>query len=76
MINAEATAEKRPAYRSDEYGLVENSRITYEDQGGIQVFIILFQEFLVVFFSNLAVYLVELGLVVLMSGQSILVLAV
>ena len=67
MMNAEAIAEKRPAWQLSEQVFNEISHGTHEDQGGIQIFVILLEKFLVILFGHFAVVLVELGLKVLLN---------
>ena len=74
-MNAVARAENRPAYHSTKHTLINTSRRTHKDQDCVQVLFPVLQEFFVILFSYLVVVLVELGLVVRLSGQFILVQA-
>ena len=59
MINAEATAENRPACGSIQHVYLQATWKTDEYQAGVQVFIILLDEPFIVFFRLLTILLVE-----------------
>ena len=74
MINAEVTAENKPACTPHQYASIEVQWRTDEDQGGVQILVVLLQEFLVVFFGNLAIFLVELSLMIFLGRWCLLFL--
>ena len=77
MMNAEATAENRPAFSLISmcpWELYMGS--AHKDQGRVQIFIIFLEEFLVVLLSHCMVVFVEFGpMVLLTSGRCVLFLA-
>ena len=58
-MKAEVTAENRPACDASDHVRTWRIHGTHEDEGGVQVFVILLHELLVVLLSLLAVVLVE-----------------
>ena len=67
MMNAEVTAENRPACDTDQRVFTQTPRGTYEDESRVQIFSVSLEEFLIVLFSYLAIVIVELNLMVPLS---------
>ena len=59
VMNAEVTAENRPACGPSQYTCIWSAHTTHEYQRCVQVFIIFLHKFPIVFFRFLAVVLVE-----------------
>ena len=74
-MNVAATAENKPAWYPDQRGSTISPIGTHEDQGGVQVFIVFLQEFLVVLLGHLSIVLVEFSLKVFLDGRYVLFLA-
>ena len=71
-MKAEATAEKRPAWYVDQHQSARTPRGAHEDQGRIQIFFVLLQEFPVVLLGYFSVVFIELSLMALSCGQYVL----
>ena len=61
MMNAEVTAEKRPACSSTQYMWTQASSMTYEYQGCVEILVVFLHEFIVVLLCFLTVISVELS---------------
>ena len=72
MINAEVTAENRPACDLGQYSLVRETCQTHEYQRRVQVFVISLHEFLVIFLGHLAVIFVEPSAEFVLGGRGVL----
>ena len=72
MINAEVTAENKPACAPSQHEEINNSGKTDENQGRVQVLVVLLEKFLVVLLGNLPIVLVELCPVILLSWYCVL----
>jgi len=72
MMNAEVTAENRPACRSRQHATAGTPCETHEYQSGIQILVMLLYELLVVLLSLLVVMREELSPVILLGGWYIL----
>ena len=59
MINAEVTADNRPAYCASKYMPIKVSWGTHKDQGCVEVLVVFPQEFLIMFFGHLQIVVVE-----------------
>ena len=59
MMNAEATAENRPACRPSQHVYLRATLETDEYEGGAQIFVILLDEPFIVFFRLSTIHLVE-----------------
>ena len=68
MMNAEVTAENRPAYHPHQLASTGTPRETHKYQSCIQILIMLLHEILIILLSLLAVVLKELSPMVLLSG--------
>ena len=75
MINAEVTAENKPACVTGQHAFTKTPCGTHEDQGGVQVLVMFLEELLVVLFCHFTVVLVELIPVILLSGDCVLLRA-
>lgn len=67
MINAEVTAENRPAYEPGQDVHAWTTEKTDEDESGVQVFVVLLDELSIVIFCFVAIHLVEPGPVILLG---------
>ena len=74
MMNAEVTAENRPAYKPSQHIVDTRDIHTHEDQCGVQVFVVPLSELPVVLLSFVAVYLIELGSVIVLGLWRVLFL--
>jgi len=61
MMNAEVTAEKRPACNSTQYMHIQVSFMTYKYQGGVQILVTFLYEFLIILVCFVFVTFVELS---------------
>lgn len=68
-MNAEVTAENRPACYPNQHMFIRIPRRTYEDESRIQVLLMFLEEVLVVPSRHLAIIIVESSLVVLLSRE-------
>jgi len=59
MMNADVTAENRPACVSGWTRIREECTPTYEYESGVQIFVVFLHEFLVVLLSLFPVFFVE-----------------
>ena len=69
MMNAEVTAENRPACKSGQHIVDMRDINTHKDQRGVQVFVVFLGELPVILLSFAAVHLVELGSVILLGSR-------
>lgn len=67
MINAEATAENKPACDPSEHAFVQTSTGTHEDQGRVQVPAMFLEKFAVVLLRHIVIACVEMNPVIIMS---------
>ena len=74
-MNAEVTAENRPACKRNERVHVWGTNKTHKDQGVVQVFVIFPYELSVVFFCFVAIHPVKLDSLVVQGWQQGLLLA-
>ena len=72
MMNAEVTAENRPACRPRQHTSARNPCETHEYESGVQILVVLLHEFLIILLSLLAVVLEEPSPVILLDGWCIL----
>ena len=68
MMNAEVTAENKPACCPYQRMIAEISWRTDEYQGCVQIFVIFLEELFIIFLPHLPVVVVESGLIVFLSG--------
>ena len=68
MMNAEVTAEKRPACSSTQYVCTQASSMTYEYQGRIQILVVFLHEILVILLCLPSVMFVELSAKICLVG--------
>jgi len=75
-MNAEVTAENRPACEPNQHVIDMRNVETHEDQGGVQVFIIFLDELSVVLLCFAMIHLVELSSVILLGWWCVLLVTV
>jgi len=75
MMNAEVTAENRPACSPSQRIIDTRNMNTHKDQGGIQVFIVSLDELSVVFLCFTTIHLVELGSAIFLCWLRVLFVA-
>ena len=68
MMNAEVTAENRPACHPRQHASARTRCETHEYQSGVQILVVLLHELLVVLLSLLAVVFEEPSPVILLRG--------
>ena len=74
MMNAEVTAENRPACKLGQHIGDMRDTNTHKDQRGVQVFVIFLGEVPVILLRFLVVHLVELGSMTLLGLRRVLFL--
>ena len=72
MMNAEVTAENRPACHRRQHTSARTVCETHEDQGGVQILVVLLHKILVVLLGLLGIVLEESTPVILMSWCHVL----
>ena len=72
MMNAEVTAENRPAWKPSQHIIDTRNINTHEDQRGVQVFVMSLGELPVILLSFVAIHLVELGSVIVLGSWRVL----
>ena len=68
-MKAEVTAENRPAYGPSEHVRTWGIYETHENEGGIEILLILLHELLVILLGLLAVVPIKFGARILLSGR-------
>ena len=71
MMNAEVTAENRPACEPSQHVTDTRNTNTYEDQSGVQVFVVPLDELSVVLLRFAVVHLIELCSVILRGRRRV-----
>ena len=72
MMNAEVTAENRPAFGPSQDNHIKTLGGTHEDQGRVQVIVVFLEKILVVPFGLLVIALIEPSLVILFGRDRVL----
>ena len=73
MINAEVTAEKRPACNLTQHTSTQASSVTYKDQSRVQIRVAFIHKIFIVFLCFLLVFFVELSAKFCVVRRTILV---
>ena len=69
MMKAEVTVENRPACNPIEHAQIWGTYGTHENEGGIEILLILLHELLVILLGLLAVVPIKFGARILLSGR-------
>lgn len=75
MMNAEVTAENKPACTPGKEKFVQSECGTDEDQGRVQIIVMFLEESLIILFGHFAIVLVEPRPMILLSRNRVMFLA-